>query len=179
MYRPELIKLINQRSVKHGNFTLASGGKSNYLIDLKMTTLHPRGCLLIADAILEEVRLYCNEIDAFGGMATGAIPIVAVVCSRSMICNPTVGFFVRTTAKGHGSNLLIDGCLEPGMRTVLLEDVTTTGASVLEAVRAVRAFGATVREVITVVDRLEGARENLANEGVSLSALLTRDDLNI
>jgi len=120
---------------------------------------------------------YCELIDAFGGMATGAIPIVSVLASRSFICKPIPGFFVRTALKGHGANTLIEGCLEPGMRAVVIEDVTTTGDSVLRAVHAVREFGAYVSEVITVIDRLEGAAENLRQHGITLTSLLTREDL--
>jgi orotate phosphoribosyltransferase len=176
-FHPLLLKLIKEKSIKIGDFTLSSGTKSKYFIDLKPTTLHPQGALLIADTILDELRETCENIDAFGGMAMGAIPIVSVLASRSFICHPIPGFFVRPAPKGQGTNLLIEGCLERGMRAVLIEDVTTTGESVLQAVHAVRTFGAYVSEVITVIDRLEGARENLSKHGVTLTSILTREDL--
>jgi orotate phosphoribosyltransferase len=178
----QLIDLIKTNSLKRGEFTLASGVKSDYLIDLKTTMLHPLGAVLIADAILNAADPFRYEIDAWGGMAVGAVPIIAVVCAQSYrmpgyFGKMTPGFFVRKTTKGHGTNLLIDGCLKPGMTAVLIEDVTTTGGSVLQAVQAVREFGAQVSRVITVVDRLEGAEDNLRQHNIALTALLTRDDL--
>jgi orotate phosphoribosyltransferase len=174
-FHPLLLKLIQQHSIKTGEFTLSSGTKSQYLIDLKQTTLHPQGALLIADAILDEVCEHCELIDAFGGMAMGAIPIIAVLASRSFICHPIPGFYVRPAPTG--TDLLIEGCLQPGMHVVLIEDVTITGNSVLQAVFAVRKFGAYVSEVITVIDRLEGARANLHQHGITLTSILTREDL--
>jgi orotate phosphoribosyltransferase len=175
MHLAPLVDLIKVNSLKRGEFTLASGVKSDYLIDLKTTMLHPHGAMMIANAILELTKPY--EIDAFGGMAVGAVPLVAVTCALSALMRPTPGFFVRKTTKGHGTNLLVDGCLKPGMICVLIEDVTTTGGSVLQAAKAVRDFGAHVSRVITVVDRLEGAEDNLRQHGIALTALLTRDDL--
>lgn len=183
MPHPNLAKLIRQHSLMRGRFHLASGIVSNYLVDLKKTVLLPYGALMMADAILAAVR---DLPDAFGGMATGAIPLVTATCLRSAVApppacyRPTPGFYVRSVSKGHGTNLLIDGTpLKAGMQTVLIEDVTTTGGSVLKAVKAVRSVSATVSQVITVVDRLEGAAENLAAHGITLTALLTRDDLLI
>jgi orotate phosphoribosyltransferase len=177
----DLIKLIQKFSLKRGDFTLASGVQSDYLIDLKTTALHPRGSCLIAEAILEHIRNGKTRLDTVGGMAMGAVPIVAVVCSRSLtssrVMQPIPAFYVRKEGKTHGSRSLIDGFLEAGMRAVLVEDVTTTGGSVLQAVDAVRAVGAEVLEVISVVDRMEGALDNLAQHGITLSPLLTKLDI--
>jgi orotate phosphoribosyltransferase len=173
-----LAQFIKQHSLKRGAFTLASGGHSDYLIDLKMTTLHPIGIGLITAAIQELVRPDRYKIDAFGGMAVGGVPLVTAVCAANNT-PPIPGFFVRKNTKGHGTNLLIDGWLRPYMRVVLLEDVITTGGSVLQAIGTVRRVGAEVMKVITVVDRLEGAAEALAEHRVPLESLLTVRDLGL
>jgi orotate phosphoribosyltransferase len=173
-----LADFIKQHSVKRGNFTLASGRHSNYLIDLKLTTLHPIGIGLITDAIREIVTPDRYKIDAFGGVATGGVPLVTAVCAIST-APPIPGFFVRKETKGYGTNLPVDGWLRPYMRVVILEDVITTGGSVLRAIGTVRRLGAEVLKVITVVDRLEGAAEALAEHSVPLESLLTVHDLGV
>ncbi len=84
---------------------------------------------------------------------------------------------MRKEKKGHGTDQKIDGSYRPNAPVILMEDVTTTGASVMQAVNAVRGQGGTVRKIITVVDRLEGAAENLAREGLTLVPIFTTDDL--
>lgn len=174
----QLADMIRQRSLKRGDYTLASGLRSDYLIDLKPTAMHPLGASLIADAILDWMIMTERSVDAFGGLAMGAVPLVSAVVTRSAQRQcPTRGFFVRKASKEYGSQSLIEGCLQAGMQAVLLEDVTTTGGSVLQAAQAVRKFGAHVTDVVTVVDRLEGAADNLREQGITLTALLTRNDI--
>jgi orotate phosphoribosyltransferase len=84
---------------------------------------------------------------------------------------------VRKENKGHGTDKKIDGNFTPNTTVVLIEDVTTRGGSVMQAVRAVREKGATVKRIITIVDRLEGATENLKKEGIDLEAIYTARDL--
>jgi orotate phosphoribosyltransferase len=96
---------------------------------------------------------------------------------RSWGKQPVAGFVVRKEKKGHGTDQLIDGNFRPNSTVVLFEDVTTKGESVMQAVRAVRARGATVKKIITIVDRLEGASENLKREGIDLEAIYTTKDL--
>ncbi|MGZ8995724.1 MAG: orotate phosphoribosyltransferase, partial [Rhodospirillales bacterium] len=106
----------------------------------------------------------------------GAVPIVGAVACRSFPSHPVRGFFVRKTVKAHGTQKRIEGCFEPNATTLLLEDVTTTGGSVLEALAAVREAGGDAKVVLTVVDREEGARDALAEAGVELIALYTKSD---
>ena len=96
---------------------------------------------------------------------------------RSHAERPIDGFIVRKEKKGHGTDKKIDGNFRPNTSVVLFEDVTTRGGSVMEAVRAVRAQGGTVKKIITIVDRLEGAAGNLKKEGLELEAIFTIDDL--
>jgi orotate phosphoribosyltransferase len=170
-----LRQVIGERSLlKGGAFTLASGRQSSVFFDMKRTMLDPEGANLIADAVLR--RLDGQQVDAVGGLVMGAVPIVAVVCAKSFPHRPLQGFFVRKEAKDHGTARRVDGNLVPGARVAILEDVTTTGASALLAVDAVRAEGAEVVTVLTVVDRMEGAAAAFAAAGVPFAALLSRDD---
>lgn len=154
--------------------TLSSGRVSDIYFNVKRPLFDPEAASLIAEEIIELLR---NEtVDAVGGMAMGAVPIVAAVCAKSFPANPLPGFFVRKDAKGYGTQSLIEGRFDNGGQIVLLEDVTTTGASTLQAAATVREAGGQVTKAITVVDRLEGARENLAAEGIALIALFTSDD---
>jgi orotate phosphoribosyltransferase len=168
--------IIYRNSLLRGDsFKLSSGQTTNYFFNMKTTMLDPEGANLIADAILEQ--LASEQVDAIGGMALGAVPIVSVVSAKSLATGrPVPAFFVRKELKGHGTDQRIEGLLKAGTRAILVDDVTTTGASVMKAVTAARDFGCHVDTVITVVDRLEGAEENLRLEGVRLVPLYTRKD---
>jgi orotate phosphoribosyltransferase len=136
----------------------------------------PEGLSLIADLVFELLRDE-PSVDAIGGLELGAVPMISAVCMRSHRERPIDGFVVRKEKKGHGTDRKIDGNFRPGTTVVLFDDVTTRGGSVMQAVHAVRAQGATVTKVIAVVDRLEGAAENLKKEGIELVAVFTTDDL--
>jgi len=159
-------------------FALASGRSSPYLIDLKLTCFDPEGISLIADLLL--AALDREKLDGVGGMETGGIPLAAAVCQRSHAAPPPLpGFFVRKQAKDRGAGRRIEGVFAPGARVALVEDVTTTGGSILQAVEAVREAGGEVAQLVTVVDRLEGARDNLAAAGIALTALFTKEDFGL
>jgi orotate phosphoribosyltransferase len=168
--------IIREKSLLHGDrFKLSSGQTTDYFFNMKTTMLDPEGSNLIADAILD--KLEAEHVDAIGGLVMGAVPIVSVVCAKSFFRDrPVSAFFVRKEVKGHGTDKLIEGHLQSGTRAILVDDVTTTGGSVLRAIKAAREHGCQVEKVITVVDRLEGAMENLRDEGVQLIALYTRID---
>lgn len=173
--RARLRDIIQEESLlKSGDFTLASGQKSSFFFDMKRTVYHPEGADLVGDLVL--AALADIPVDAVGGLVVGAVPIVALVVAKSAGTRNIHGFHVRKQAKDHGTANLIDGRLEPGARVVMFEDVTTTGGSVLQAVRAVRERGCTVETVVTIVDRLAGAEDNLRAEGLDLIALFTRED---
>ena len=173
--RSRLKDLIAEQSVIRGReMRLASGGTTNIYFNLKKTMFDPEGSNLIAEAFLDILK--DQEVDCIGGLAMGAVPIIAAVCVRSISDRPIPGFFVRKEIKEHGTKALIDGRFEKGSNVVLLDDVTTTGGSVLVAVRAVRENEGHVSKVITLVDRQEGARENLEKEGIELMAVYTKDE---
>jgi orotate phosphoribosyltransferase len=173
-----LLALIREKSflTKGGPFKLASGGTSDYYLDMKPSTFSPEGLNLIADIVYAMLREDHN-VEAVGGLELGALPITSAVSMRSFSERPIEGFVVRKEKKDHGTAKKIDGNFRENSTVVLFEDVTTQGGSVMEAVRAVRARGATVTRIITIVDRLEGAAENLQKEGISLQAVFTIRDL--
>jgi orotate phosphoribosyltransferase len=169
--------LIRRRSLlQNRDFVLSSGRSSSFFFDMKRTLFDPEGAGLVADLLFERVRN--NDFDAIGGLETGAIPIVALVCARSWPEKPVTGFFVRKEAKGHGTDQRIDGLVEPGSRVILVEDVTTTGGSVMQAAEQVRQRGCTVVKIISIVDRLEGAADTFARAGIVFESLYTWRDFS-
>jgi orotate phosphoribosyltransferase len=174
--REQLRQLIKSQSLLFGDFTLASGQKSNFFLDLKKTMFHPQGAALAAEIILDMIR-EDTDVEYVGGLEIGAIPIAVAVATRSWPHRPIKAFFVRKAVKDHGAAKLIDGQFAPGATVILFEDVTTTGGSVMKAVQAVREQGSRVKKILTIVDRLEGATENLKREGLELVAIFTMDEL--
>jgi orotate phosphoribosyltransferase len=174
--RARLLEIIRQKSLLRGTFKLVSGATSNYYLDMKPTTFDPEGATLIAEIICDMMQ-GDTDVDAIGGLELGAVPIVAAVCAESFKHRPINGFVVRKEKKGHGTDQKIDGNFKSNTTVVLIEDVTTKGGSVMQAVNAVRAQGATVKKIITIVDRLEGAEANLKKEGLALAPIFTTKDL--
>jgi orotate phosphoribosyltransferase len=157
--RDRAFDLIKQRSYREGEFVLASGRKSNFYLDMKPTMFHPEGANLLAELMLE--KLSDLNVDYVGGMAVGAIPLVtAVTVLSARTTRPLPGFFVRKEAKDHGTKRRVDAVADlNGKNVAILEDVTTTGDSSMQAVEAATDAGAKVVLVLTIVDRGEGAVE--------------------
>jgi len=174
--RQRLRDLIEARSVlTGGEFKLASGGASTVFFDMKMTLLTPDGLALTGALVFEAIK--DDKVAAIGGLVLGACPIVDAVCLASGEAGaPVNAFYVRKEPKDHGTDKLIEGPLGAGARVAVVEDVTTKGNSALKAAEAARKEGCEVVRVVTIVDRLEGARANLEANGLELTALFTRDD---
>jgi orotate phosphoribosyltransferase len=177
--RAELFELIRRRSFGRGKIKLASGRESDFYFDLRPTTLHPAGATHIGDMIADELQGLA--VDYVGGLAMGAIPIASAASMASHRRGRDIGaFFVRKKAKEHGERKLVEGLPKGetlrGKNVVIVEDVTTTGGSALQAVDAVQADGAAVVLVLTVVDRLEGATENFAALRLPFRSLFTADE---
>ncbi len=174
--RDELFQCIYTQSFKRGDFTLASGQKSNYYINGKFTTLDARGAYLIGRIFL--AMLADDTPDAVGGLTLGADPIVgAMLAMAGLEDMPLKGFLVRKEAKGHGTQSLIEGPLSERDRVVIIEDVVTTGGSSLKAIDAVEALGCQVKRVFAVVDREQGGKANLAERGIRLESIFTAREL--
>ena len=173
--RARLRDVIKEKSFSTGgDFKLASGAGSTFYFDMKKTMFDPEGAALVADVLFDAIK--SDGVDQVGGLEIGAVPIATAVAIRSWPERPIRAFFVRKEAKGHGTNKLIDGQYADGGKTILFEDVTTTGGSVMKAVDAVRERGGTIAKIVTIVDRLEGAKAALAKEGIELVAVFTKED---
>ena len=174
--KARLLEIIKAKSLLLGRFTLVSGAVSDYYLDMKPTMFDPEGAHLVAEIVCDLIADE-RDLDAIGGLELGAVPIITAVCARSWLGRSVAGFVVRKEIKDHGTERKIDGNFKPGSTVIVIDDVTTKGGSVMQAVRAVRDRGARVAKIITLVDRLEGASENLGKEGIELVALYTTRDL--
>jgi orotate phosphoribosyltransferase len=179
--RARLIEIIRARSVHTGTtFTLASGRTSDFYCNLKPTMLDPEGAYLLGELIAAAAEKLAP--DFIGGLELGAVPLATAATASSFRHGHAIpAFFVRKQVKGHGTNSLVEGLVKgatlAGKRVMILEDVTTTGGSSLKAIEAVRAEGAEVVGVLTVVDREEGAAETFAAAKVPFSALIVAREL--
>ncbi len=175
-----LWQIVRDHSLMLGDFTLTSGRKSNYLFNLRPTTMHPEGAAIIGELMVEFMQK--NDLWAIGGLEMGAVPIVSSVAVTSYHMGwPVNAFFMRKTAKEHGAKQLFDGWLPPKSEeepesVLIIDDVTTTGGSLLQTALKIREMGYVVDTAMSVVDREEGAAENLAAEGIKLHAMLTKSD---
>jgi orotate phosphoribosyltransferase len=179
--RRELLDLVLEVSFRRERVTLASGAESDFYLDLRQTLMRPRGVALAGALVLDRL-LAGPPVQAVGGMAVGAVPLVSAVLAAAAARDPAtalLGFFVRKTPKQHGLAKRIEGAFEAGQTVALLEDTVTTGGSTLEALELVEAEGGKVVRVLCVVDRGEGAAEAFAARGVELEALFGRSDLPI
>ena len=182
--RARLIAIIKERSFeKGGERKLASGRTSTFYFNMKPTMLHAEGAHLIGMLVLDALK--GNKVDLVGGLEMGAVPIAAAVAATSQMLikageRPVSAFFVRKQAKDHGTQSLIEGLAKgetlKGKRVVVVEDVTTTGGSALKAVEALKAEGAIIVRVLTLVDRQEGAAETFAKAGIAFTSILSTDD---
>jgi len=179
--RRELLDLVLEVSFRRERVTLASGAESDFYLDLRQTLMRPRGVALAGALVLDRL-LAGPPVQAVGGMAVGAVPLVSAVLAAAAArdpATPLLGFFVRKAPKQHGLAKRIEGAFEAGQTVALLEDTVTTGGSTLEALELVEAEGGKVVRVLCVVDRGEGAAEAFAAQGVELEALFGRSDLPI
>lgn len=176
--RERLARILRDESLETGEFVLASGRKSNYYLDCRRTTLHPEGAWLTGQLVLEAMTRRGWPADAVGGLTLGADPIAAATAVVSHLQgSPVPAFLVRKSTKAHGTGRRIERCPDAGSRVVLVEDVVTSGGSVLDAAGACRAADLEVLGVVTLVDREEGGRTALAESGLELEALFTASEL--
>ncbi len=162
-HREQLANLLRTKSLVRGEFTLASGKKSNYYLDCRLTTLDPEGALLTGYCVLELLDEMGAKPDAIGGLSMGADPVVSAAIVVSAIeKRPLQGFLVRKEAKGHGRKKQIEGMEHTqGKRVAIVDDVCTTGGSTQEAIDAAEREGCQIVAVISLVDREEGGSEML------------------
>jgi len=173
----QLVALISQKCLSKGEYSLASGRKSDYFVDMLRISLSAQGASLIVSGLELDLYRLRNEVDAIGGPVPGAAPIVSTILGTAS-CSIARGFLIRRSPKQQGHRSRIEGPLKRKDRVVLVEDVTTTGQAALWAANFVRdQYDCKVIRIITVLDRLEGAAELLKENGYEFQSLMTASDL--
>lgn len=175
-----LRRLLLERSVRRGDFVLASGQRSSYYIDCRMTTMSAEGQRLIGRLGWHAIKERGWGPKAVGGLTMGADPVAYAIAGASFGSDLAMGAFsVRKEAKGHGTGRVIEGCFSTGDEVVIVEDVITTGGSAQRAIEAVTLAGGVVLGVLAVVDRGEGGRALLEREGRGVVTLCTAGELGL
>ena len=171
------MRLLKRKALKRGRVVLSSGKVSNYYLDGRLVTLSPQGAYLAASIILELIKH--KKIAAIGGPTLGADPLVGAIISLAATRKKRLnGFIVRKHTKKHGMQRLIEGpALARGSRVILVDDVATSGGSLVEAKKALSSMGVEVDCAIVIVDREEGATENLTKAGCCLISLFKKSDI--
>jgi len=177
--KTDLLTLLKREAFKKGKFILSSGKESNFYLDGRIITMLPEGAYLVGSVILDMIKGV--KADAFGGPTMGADPIVGAVAALSYLNKtPIRTFIVRKAAKGHGTQRQVEGpALQSGMKVILVDDVATSGKSLIEAKAVLDGMGVVVERAIVIVDRCEGARENLLQAGMNLQSIFTIADLGV
>ncbi|MFH0913548.1 MAG: orotate phosphoribosyltransferase [Candidatus Omnitrophota bacterium] len=175
--KSKLLALLKKEALKKGRFVLSSGKISNYYLDGRIITLTPEGAYLVAGIILELIK--DRGIDAVGGPTLGADPIVGAIAALSHLKKiPLKTFIVRKAVKTYGTQRRIEGpSLKKKSKVVVVDDVATTGGALIEAKQALDKLGVRVDTAIVIVDRGEGAKENLAKAGLKLESIFSRSDI--
>ncbi len=179
-----MLALLTEKSVLHGTFTLASGAQSDLYVDARVTTLDPRGALLIGRVGWQLVKRTAEtrnvRVDAIGGLTMGADPVALSIGIASRIDdsqNTLQVFTVRKAAKDHGRQKRIEGNFAKGDSVVVVDDVITTGGSTLQAIDAIEEAGGRVAFVLVLMDRQEGGRAAIEQRGHAVVSIFTRADL--
>jgi orotate phosphoribosyltransferase len=177
--REELKKLLDAHAFERRQVVLSSGKTSNYYFDGRKVSLNPMGAYLIANIICDMIK--DDKVDAVGGLTLGADPIVGALGVAAYQRNmPITLFIVRKEPKKHGTMRRIEGPpLKPGQRVVVVDDVITTGGSIIKAVQAVREAGCEVVKSIALVDRQEGGAEALEKMGVKVQPVFTAAEFGL
>ena len=178
--RRALIELLKDRSLKHGDFVLASGQHSSYYIDARPSTMSAQGQLLIGRLGLEAIRQAGWKPQSVGGLTMGADPVAYAIAAASAKTPPTIdAFSVRKAPKDHGAGQQIEGNFSSGQDVVVVEDVITSGGSALQAVAVIEASGGHVLGILSVVDRLQGGREAIESAGFEVVSIATIKEMDI
>ncbi len=165
-YRAKLAEIFKQKSIFKGEFVLASGQRSNYYLDTRLTTLSAEGISIISYLIWALIQPIIDEVHGVAGPSIGADPIVTGVCQLSYLAGkPLKAGYIRKETKIHGRGRLIEGPIERGENIIVLEDVITTGTSSLKAVNALKEHGCNVEHLICLILREEIGKNLLENEG--------------
>lgn len=173
-----LAQLLLKYSYREGEFLLASGKKSSWYFDCRVTALSAEGSWLIGTLFNDMLQSY--DLVGVGGMTMGADPLVTATTVISHLNKrPLAGLLVRKEAKGHGTGQFVEGLANftPGQNVAVLEDVVTTGGSLLKACDRIKECDLNIVAVCAILDREEGGAENLKSRGYNLLSLFTRGEL--
>jgi orotate phosphoribosyltransferase len=165
--------LVRCSAILYGDFTLASGKKSKYYIDIKKAITDPIILEEVADEMAHIIERDDIEVDRIAGVVLGSVPLAVALSLRTGI--PFI--MIRKEPKDHGTGKLIEGALDKGMKVLVVEDVVTSAGSAAYAIEVLRQAGAEVGHVLSVVDREEGGREKLESMSTKLHALVTASDV--
>lgn len=180
MSAPDLRQLLLDRSVRRGDFVLASGARSSYYIDARLTTMSAQGLVLIGGLGLKTIRAAGWKPAAVGGLTMGADPVAYAIAAASASGAGVIeAFSVRKTAKDHGTGRRIEGNFRSGDAVVVVEDVITSGGSARQAIEAIQAEGGEILGILAVVDREEGGRQSLEQAGYQVRTLITAGELGL
>jgi len=171
----ELIDRIRDTALLRGEFTLRSGRKSRYYLDKYLFETDAAALAALGQRMAARAEAVEGGVDRLAGAELGGVPLVTAASIAGGL--PTV--LIRNQKKGYGTAKQLEGRLKPGDRVLVLEDIATTGGQVLEAAGVLREAGARVVGILAVIDRQEGARENIEAAGYRFDALLTKSDLGI
>ena len=171
--------MLRERSVKRGDFVLASGKRSDVYVDARLTTLRAEAMPLIGRTILAAMLENGWKVDLVGGLTMGADPVVSAVCRESLEYGLKIdGFLVRKEAKDHGAGRFIEGLDESsGKRALIVEDTCTTGGSAIPAIERAKDAGLEPLAAICLVDREEGGREAIEQIGCGFASIFTLREL--
>ncbi|MGJ8725000.1 MAG: orotate phosphoribosyltransferase [Roseibacillus sp.] len=180
--RDELKSILQKKSIRTGDFTLASGKKSDFYVDCRVSTMDCRGAILVGEvgyaAVAEKIAQLPEKPVAIGGMTMGADPIsLAIAMESSRQGAPLQMFSVRKEAKKYGTGKRVEGNFQSGDTIILVEDTATTGGSTIKAMDAIEAEGGKVAFVLILVDRQEGAKEVIEARGVEVLSVYGKAEL--
>ena len=172
MTKEQLIKRIKETAYLEGDFILRSGKRSKYYLDKYLFETCPD----ILKALGEEfAKFVTDDVTLIAGAELGGVALAAATAMEA----GKNWIIIRQSRKNHGTSKLIEGVLKPGDVVLLVEDVATTGGQVLEAAKVITEAGATVKKIVCVIDRKQGAEENITQAGYKFVSILTKDDLGI
>jgi orotate phosphoribosyltransferase len=172
MTQSELAMRIAEVSLLRGEFTLRSGRKSNYYLDKYLFETQPDILVELGQMFAERVN---ENVDRIAGAELGAVALAAataIACGKPFV-------IIRNQKKDYGTSKLLEGTLKPGERVLIVEDVLTTGGQVLEAAKTLEQGGAKIDRIVAVIDRMEGARQNIESAGYVFESLFTTKDLGV
>ena len=164
----ELTHQIKTQALKKGNFLLSSGMESKYYLDMKMITLYAPSRRYVTARIIKELE--CSDIEVLGAIGVGGLSMTAAVQGYSTV-------LIRQNIKEHGTKKKIEGHAYPGMRMLLVDDVVSTGKSIVNATQLVRDAGGIIEKVFVIIDREEGGEELIKETGVNFSSLFKISDI--